>query len=555
MKVLLAILALATIFRFYGLNWDQGHHLHPDERMIVLTTLKVYLPQTPEEQLNLFTPESPLNPKFFAYGSFPIYLLKAAGAFTSIFSPSLATYDGLNLVGRFISTLFDLGTIFLLYLLGKRLWKQSVGLLAALFYTLAVLPIQLSHFYAVDTPLTFFTILTLYLAVRFFDKPSMPKAILIGFIFGLALATKTSALLLLVPIATAFFLKLHSKPLLLTTYYSILTVITFAAFFIFEPFAIIDFSTFWSQTLEQQRMTRDAFTFPYTLQYVGKIPYLYELKNIFLWGLGPLLATISFIGVLFFTYKTFRPTLNTKYLILNTFFWLYLAVVGQFAIGFMRYILPLYPLFCLFAAFLIEQLLSHNILQKYKFSTLNTRYLLLIPFFIWPLSFLSIYSQPPTRVQASNWIYQNISSSSVLATEHWDDGLPFGRPILYPTIQLPLYDPETPQKWQKINQTLQTADYIIIASNRLYVPLRKLNNCEKLPLGRCYKETALYYEKLFLEELGFAKVAEFTNYPSIPLLNYTINDFSADESFTVYDHPKIMIFKKDPSPFAKVMIN
>ena len=51
--------------------------------------------------------------------------------------------------------------------------------------------------------------------------------------------------------------------------------------------------------MQQRQMTYDAFTFPYTLQYVGKIPYLYELKNIFLWGQGPILASLSFIGVFY----------------------------------------------------------------------------------------------------------------------------------------------------------------------------------------------------------------------------------------------------------------
>jgi len=41
-------------------------------------------------------------------------------------------------------------------------------------------------------------------------------------------------------------------------------------------------------------------------------------------------------------------------------------------------------------------------------------------------------------------------------------------------------------------------------------------------------------------------VAEFTSYPHIKIgsKQLEIIDDKADESFTVYDHPKIMIFKK-----------
>ena len=61
-----------------------------------------------------------------------------------------------------------------------------------------------------------------------------------------------------------------------------------------------------------------------------------------------------------------------------------------------------------------------------------------------------------------------------------------------------------------------------------------------------------YYKDLFAErnllgsKLRFVKVKEFTAYPMIRVgpFHITIPDDTADESFTVYDHPKVMIFKK-----------
>jgi hypothetical protein len=74
------------------------------------------------------------------------------------------------------------------------------------------------------------------------------------------------------------------------------------------------------------------------------------------------------------------------------------------------------------------------------------------------------------------------------------------------------------------------------------VPLQKLNACAKFE--KCYPLTNQYYKDLFSGQLGFEKIAEFTSYPTIPFINVQIKDDSADESFTVYDHPKIIIFKK-----------
>jgi hypothetical protein len=153
---------------------------------------------------------------------------------------------------------------------------------------------------------------------------------------------------------------------------------------------------------------------------------------------------------------------------------------------------------------------------------------------LWAFAFTQIYTRPHTRILATHWINQNLPPGSKIAVEHWDDRVPLAGN--YQFLEMPLYEPDnSPLKWQKINQNLVQADYLILASNRLYVPLQKLSDCQRY--SRCYPQTAKYYQDLFNGKLGFTQIAEFTSYP-------IINDDSADESFTVYDHPKIIIFKK-----------
>ena len=58
---------------------------------------------------------------------------------------------------------------------------------------------------------------------------------------------------------------------------------------------------------------------------------------------------------------------------------------------------------------------------------------------------------------------------------------------------------------------------------------------EKYPL------TSRYYQLLFSGQLGYTQIVRFTSYPS--LLGIEINDDQSEETFQVYDHPKVLIFE------------
>lgn len=197
-----AIFILGAAFRLFNVNWDSGYHMHPDERAIVLSVVKLSPPTSLKQFMSA---DSPWNPKFFAYGSLPFYLLFWAGRGAGIlFNSQFATYDGIEIIGRYLSAFFDLGTMLIIFLLSRRLFPKPFALLATFLYAVSVLPVQLSHFYAVDTLLTFFMLGTLYMLIRYLAKPSRKLAVLIGFFFGCALATKASATTLLLPIGLTF---------------------------------------------------------------------------------------------------------------------------------------------------------------------------------------------------------------------------------------------------------------------------------------------------------------------------------------------------------------
>ena len=180
--ILSVILLVGAYLRLSHINWDMGTHVHPDENFLTMVSSSMRLPTGLREFLDsTASPMSPYNNGFglFVYGTLPIFIVRVAAEFLNhlnqagqywTFAPGSAVdltgYGGVYLVGRAISALFDLGSVLLLFVLGRRLYGVKVGLLAATLYAFTALPLQQSHFYTVDTFGTFFSLLTLYFAIR-----------------------------------------------------------------------------------------------------------------------------------------------------------------------------------------------------------------------------------------------------------------------------------------------------------------------------------------------------------------------------------------------------
>ena len=78
--VVCALFCLAAFLRLTGIDWDAGHHLHPDERFLTMLAADVRLPSGPSAYFD--TARSPLNPanvgrSYFTYGTLPLLLVRA----------------------------------------------------------------------------------------------------------------------------------------------------------------------------------------------------------------------------------------------------------------------------------------------------------------------------------------------------------------------------------------------------------------------------------------------------------------------------------------------
>ena len=665
---LIGVLLLGGYFRTLGLfSWDDpSYRLHPDERFMTdvasLGRVPSGLGQYLDSSLN------PLNPRnngkeFYVYGLLPQTLTRLAAVMLTPDSmlPAIVPEDhsanaaqipnpelrvpkllplqavlnptGLNLteygeihkVGRAWSALFDIGSLALVFLIARRLYGRRVGLLAALLLAGSVLPIQLAHFFTVDAITAFFTLLTVYWAVRLAQGGGPANYIPLGLSIGIAMACRvTMASLALLAALVAAQRIWHSvrgrsnapappnedprpAPSSLLpafaaqfTWLALAGVVAFLAFRMLQPDAFLGTSAGTPQPADQPPTSLDRLLqgrgffdirpdprfvanyrsiseqfsgeadWPPSQQWTGRPRFLFALQNMVIWGMGIPLGLMAWAGWALAGWQIVRRRV-LAHLIPWAWITFYFGWQGGQAFMTMRYYSMLYGLLIIFAAWLLVKLwdrrptLRHSSGQATddrqlafrpnwrRWSLVVGRWSLVVVVlgtFCWAYAFTRIYTQPHSRIAASRWIYANIPAGAAITSESWDDGLPLDLDGYshdrYIGIQTYPYAEDDESKYigsvdkdgkrvPGLFDQLDQADYVILTSNRVY------GSATRLPMR--YPALTRYYHYLFSGELGFAQVADITSYPA--LFGIAIPDQSAEEAFTVYDHPRVLIFKKN----------
>ena len=518
-SLLLALLLLALAVRLVGLDFDQSHFYHPDERRIAeaVTQLSFHPLQ--------------LNPHFFAYGSFPFYVTKAVTAALANFSGWFATYDGAVLTGRALSALWGTGTVLLLVLLGRRLYGARTGLLAGALLAGTVLHVQNSHFATNDVPLTFLVLLALTLMVEIVQGGRPAAYAAAGAAVGLAVATKFSALPLLLPLAVAAAIRARSDRSVRRALGGLALgcACAAAAFACGEPYALLDARGWLHDILEQSQMVRHAGAVPYTTQYVGVPKVFYDLREMVVWGMGPLLGLAALAGTVA-RFRRGRTVPGAEWVLLA---WVapFFAITCSFDVKFVRYLLPIYPLVVLWGAAWLQEWAGRAALGRWARGAVVAGTALYL------LAFLAIYTRPHSAVTATVWFDDHAAPGSRVLIQDWDEGFPFslpGRPAdRYQVTTFGFYDADGPAKVKRLADDLASSDWLVLQTKRLYGAVTR--DPARYPL------TNNFFRELFAGDLGYTLVKDVASRPS--LLGIELPDELADESFSVYDHPKALIFR------------
>ncbi len=579
----LAILFLALLLRVQGISWDDGHLLHPDERFqLIVAVDRIRTPRSLDELLAPST--SPWNPRRvgpdgvaqpFAYGALPLYTLEVTGwairhlrGLVGLDEGTSDPFRMLVLPGRLLTALVDLCGILFAMLLARRAFGNGAALLTGALLATSVLAVQQAHFFVVDPWAAAFGTATLFCAYELAQRGQQRWAVAAGVAAAAALACKVSMWPLVVPLVAALgWLGLRRSRTLSLMWWvrSCLrqtpwptTALAFVvASAVFEPYTVLDPLPTLRDVLREWLIAQGRLDVPYTRQYVETVPIVYHIVQLVRWGMGPVYVTVAVIALLSASAEVLRAARAARSLpwgrsvietddrlLARMLLLLWIVVYGLSAwtaeTKYLRYSLPLLaPLAVLTSGWLVTRWRAGH--RRQRLATLLVGTLLVLQTFAWTMAFTSIYRQPHTRVAASQWILQHVPPGSTLGVEHWDDRLPLslnGTPVnaLYRFETLTWYEDRSPEDTLTyLHDVLERVDYIVLSSDRL------AGSIPRMPWR--YPVTSEYYRLLESGALGFTLVYEAKVESRFGPLH--LGDYEADESFTVYDHPRVRIFRKE----------
>jgi 4-amino-4-deoxy-L-arabinose transferase-like glycosyltransferase len=415
------ILLIGVSLRIWGLNYDLPYIYHPDEPL----SLSIIQP--------LFK-TGDLNPHFFQYPSLfyyinaiayvPYYLIgKLLGIFTSrndILAPiSLimgvvrAPMPSIVLLGRTITVIFGVGSVVLIYIIGKQLTgKAIVGMLAALMLAVAIPNVSLSRYITPDTFVVFFATASFLASVLIYKQGKTRYYVIAGICVGLTASTKYNGGLIVLPMILAHFLR-YGKLALNNRNLYIALLMCVCGFLIGTPFALLDFPKFWADMKFQ--------AIHYSTGHAGMEGDTLKWYLSYMWRTGGILYVLSILGILQGIYSR-----SKELILLSSFAVVYFVFINSLVVRNDRTFLPLTPFLFLLAASFLEFLFRKSstlISNKWRNISKLVLYGLVLITLIFPLSIsinrTILVTSTDSRETSRVWIENNLPAGAKIALESY----------------------------------------------------------------------------------------------------------------------------------------
>jgi hypothetical protein len=525
---LAGILIVALLLRATGIRWgipDALHYFsfHPDEWVILGYTL------------GLNFPHGQFDPQFYNYGTVYLYLLHLAILMGTTYGwltlpNDIAQYEavaGLYLTGRWLSVVAGVLTCWLTWEIGKRVCGYRCAAIAALLLATVPLHTLHCHFLTTDATATLFTTGALLATLGLYENGGRRTLMAASVMVGLAAATRYNAALVGIAPLLALWLRHREHQETWLGKAILLIVVSVAAFLLFCPGVWLNPEKFWNDFSYEAKHVREGHGLVFVNTGLG---WVYHYWTNLRFGLGLPLLLLSTLSVAIAPLSR-RP----KVIILWVFVLAYYLFLGSFAVRFARYLLPLLPPLMVLTAWLIAEG-WRSTQQMGRVAVAAVTGVIVLYTFIWGAAVIITLMQPDPRLQALEWIRQN---------------LPQGTRIGFATIPW-FYTPPLSPYWGELQASRRAERAREVQEYRLRVPTEEwdvnaLRQAEVVVLSQFEVDDAVRVRHApalaFLNELNrsFRRVAQFDTAFRLGGIHFGKRNVPHD---MLYPFPRVEIWRR-----------
>lgn len=406
-RLLLAVLGAAALLRLFPIWFGLPHlYTRPDEEVAVGKAVGVIL-------------HGQFNPRFFHWPSLTFYLFAALFGIARMLrglaglDPALTGAEQL-LIARACVACAGTATVYVLFRIGRRVDGDVTGLIAALFLAVAVLHVRDSHFAMTDVLMTCFVTLSLALILRAIaaGERQLWWFASAGAVGGLAASTKYNG--------AAIFAAMGAAQLLLVWCRGWRSVISprewapsvvylavfCVAFVLATPYAVLDYPAF-----------KADLVFDFTHLSLGHtvdlgVGWIYHATHSLPYGVGFTVFGAAIVGLV----PLIRHHPRHAWVLL-VFFTVFYAGIGSGRTVFFRYVLPLVPPVCLFAAVGVRhaaEWVSRRFAWRRRLVIASLTLVVAAPSAVNAAWFDIVLARKDTRVIAREWLEPQLTPDSTL---------------------------------------------------------------------------------------------------------------------------------------------
>ena len=433
---LFIILLIASILRFYSIDFGEPFNYHPDEGKLV------------KQAGNFLNTHFIDIDVYFMTGVYPVlYTLVLAVLMAGFIVVLLLTgrIDGLQnavmfyeenrflfiLLGRYFVAILGIFSVYLLYRIIKRLYRSPwLALTGAALLAVNFVHVRNSHFNTVDVPATFLVLCSFYYIAGVLEDPSRRNYFLASLFAAAAVAAKYSFFWIALPLVYAHFYHAWQDRVDLKKVFNgraLIAVITsVTGFLLFCPMFILDFQRTFSRLLRVQSFEKvgkigsgGGFLSYWTGDQSPGFGVFYP--NSIPTTLGIMLTVLIITGIVIQLYRHKKQDILLLLFALPMYFYF-----DHLSYKAMRHILPVIPVLLVSGAVAVmwisEGLFKNPVLKFSAFSGILIG--LVISGTVSSWNYMSELKKTDPRTRATQWVEKNVTPGSRFAVESFPPYLP-----------------------------------------------------------------------------------------------------------------------------------